>query len=221
MNKDLKYIYPVSRVGSIERLLKVTAHNAFFVVSPLNVPKSPTHGGASDVLMDLSHSPQLYRRYSINPKLLKNVKQQRKFKDDSYNPESSSASYNPDNGNHETQHVPLVFHGIILRSQLVELLRNRIFFSENLGVSSQPTITHLEMTKDYPRYKSIYDVTLTEDDKQMLMDVSLYMNPCPYTISHHAPLARTFNLFRTMGLRHLPVLEDSGIVSLNIHCVYV
>lgn len=41
------------------------------------------------------------------------------------------------------------------------------------------------------------------------------MNPCPYTISHHAPLPRVFNLFRTMGLRHLPVIEDSGIVRIN------
>ena len=29
----------------------------------------------------------------------------------------------------------LMFHGIILRSQLVEMLKNRIFFDENEGVS--------------------------------------------------------------------------------------
>ena len=44
-------------------------------------------------------------------------------------------------------------------------------------------------------------------------DLSLYMNPSPYTISHQAPLPQVFNLFRTMGLRHLPVIRDSGIVS--------
>ena len=46
-----------------------------------------------------------------------------------------------------------------------------------------------------------------------LQDISLYMNPSPYTISHQAPLPQVFNLFRTMGLRHLPVIRDSGIVS--------
>ena len=49
----------------------------------------------------------------------------------------------------------------------------------------------------------------------ILQDVSLYMNPCPYTVFHHAPLPRVFNIFRTMGLRHLPVMEDSGIVSIE------
>ena len=39
------------------------------------------------------------------------------------------------------------------------------------------------------------------------------MNPSPYTISREAPLPQVFNLFRTMGLRHLPVVEESGLVS--------
>ena len=48
------------------------------------------------------------------------------------------------------------------------------------------------------------------------------MNSCPYTISHEAPLPQVFNLFRTMGLRHLPVMQESGIVSSNItaHSLY-
>lgn len=44
-------------------------------------------------------------------------------------------------------------------------------------------------------------------------DLSIFMNPSPYTISREAPLPQVFNLFRTMGLRHLPVMQESGIVS--------
>ena len=47
-----------------------------------------------------------------------------------------------------------------------------------------------------------------------MQDVTLYMNPCPYTISNQAPLPQVFTLFRTMGLHHLPVVKASGVVSL-------
>ena len=35
----------------------------------------------------------------------------------------------------------LLFHGIILRSQLVEMLKHKIFFEENQGVSPNLTMT--------------------------------------------------------------------------------
>jgi len=41
------------------------------------------------------------------------------------------------------------------------------------------------------------------------------MNSNPYTIYKDAPLPQVFTLFRTMGLRHLPVIEESGLVSEN------
>lgn len=48
-------------------------------------------------------------------------------------------------------------------------------------------------------------------------DLSIFMNPSPYTILREAPLPQVFNLFRTMGLRHLPVMQESGIVSTHTH----
>ena len=41
------------------------------------------------------------------------------------------------------------------------------------------------------------------------------MNPCPYTVSPETPVSKVFNLFRTMGLRHLVVVNSSGEVSLK------
>jgi CBS domain-containing protein len=114
----------------------------------------------------------------------------------------------------------LVFHGIILRSQLVTLLENGIFFKEAQGSQAQPDIDHTLMSEKYPRYSSVFDVNVSEHEKTMLMDLSVFMNPSPYTISHQAPLPQVFNLFRTMGLRHLPVIQDSGIVSLWL-CVHI
>lgn len=39
------------------------------------------------------------------------------------------------------------------------------------------------------------------------------MNPAPYTVSPNTRISQVFNLFRTMGLRHLPVVNAGGEVS--------
>ena len=38
-------------------------------------------------------------------------------------------------GNEDSGRKLLMFHGIILRSQLIELLKHKVFFNENAGVS--------------------------------------------------------------------------------------
>lgn len=39
------------------------------------------------------------------------------------------------------------------------------------------------------------------------------MNPSPFTVSPNSSVSQVFNLFRTMGLRHLPVVNAVGEVS--------
>ena len=143
MNPDLKYIYPISRVGSIERLLKVTAHNAFFVVTPL----SETTEDTTSSIGVSKQSPLLYERRSIHPihrtKLIeqrrkKEALKRKEYKEATINDDGESRGATPFSSGAEegSQDAAFVFHGLILRSQLVELLRNRIFFDENLGVST-------------------------------------------------------------------------------------
>jgi chloride channel 6 len=282
MNPDLKYLYPITRVGSIVSLLRTTAHSAFLIVTPVSLDK--VHQKPQTMA---HHTPQLYSRrggllehaLSIDSDVEDAIPSP--VTDDS-DPEvisnpfslsinhhhplpSSAVASSPGVGGHhhgdqythvqayptiaEVEEVEdrggdlvnsltvtlplpehsrgrgiqpsqrrkdeqrvLVFHGIILRSQLVTLLQNKIFFSEGEGSQKQPDIDHRMLSERYPRYPSVFDVSVSEDDKRMLMDLSLFMNPSPYTISYQAPLPQVFNLFRTMGLRHLPVMQDSGIV---------
>ena len=46
-----------------------------------------------------------------------------------------------------------------------------------------------------------------------LQDVTPYMNPAPFTVSPNTHVSQVFTLFRTMGLRHLPVVNAVGEVS--------
>ncbi|XP_072047747.1 H(+)/Cl(-) exchange transporter 6-like [Amphiura filiformis] len=110
----------------------------------------------------------------------------------------------------EDDYRPLTFHGVILRSHLVALLKKGVCYAENSPSSSQRTIKYEELTEDYPRYPDIHDIDLSHINRNMIMDLTQYMNPCPYTVSPETPVSKVFNLFRTMGLRHLEVVNSSG-----------
>ncbi|ROL48848.1 Chloride transport protein 6 [Anabarilius grahami] len=110
----------------------------------------------------------------------------------------------------EERFRPLTFHGLILRSQLVNLLIRGVCYAENQSSASQPRLSHSEMTEDYPRFPDIHDLDLALLNPRMIVDVTPYMNPSPYTVSPNTRVSQVFNLFRTMGLRHLPVVNAEG-----------
>ncbi|KAM4737439.1 H(+)/Cl(-) exchange transporter 6 isoform 3-T3 [Anableps anableps] len=110
----------------------------------------------------------------------------------------------------EERFRPLTFHGLILRSQLVNLLIRGVCYSENQSSATQPRLSFAEMTEDYPRYPDIHEVDLALLNPRMIVDVTPYMNTSPYTVSPNTRISQVFNLFRTMGLRHLPVVNAVG-----------
>ncbi|KAG8002376.1 Chloride transport protein 6 [Nibea albiflora] len=110
----------------------------------------------------------------------------------------------------EERFRPLTFHGLILRSQLVNLLIRGVCYAENQSSATQPRLSYAEMTEDYPRYPDIHDLDLALLNPRMIVDVTPYMNSCPYTVSPNTRISQVFNLFRTMGLRHLPVVNAVG-----------
>ena len=134
MNTDIKYIYPITRVRSIECLLRVTVHNAFFVMSPPDTkhPHQQDTGGDDDSdVMETSMQPKLYERMSVMP-LRKARALQQKGVDgaDTTTPANNESAKQASSENY-------VLRGVILRHQLVELLRNKIFFEESSGVRGE------------------------------------------------------------------------------------
>ena len=60
MTNKLSYLYPITRVQSVEQLLRTTVHSAFPIVTPVavgTIPERPAN--VSD-----KHTPQLYSRMS-------------------------------------------------------------------------------------------------------------------------------------------------------------
>lgn len=74
------------------------------------------------------------------------------------------------------------FRGLILRSQLIVLLQNKIFneYAETWDKSLDIKI----FRKEYPRYPTIEQVALTDEEKTYMIDLRHFMNPAPYTLQH-------------------------------------
>ena len=61
MNKEnLCYVYPITRVRSVENILRTTAHSAFLVVTPVSTEDMPKGKKATSG----THVPGLYTRPS-------------------------------------------------------------------------------------------------------------------------------------------------------------
>ncbi|XP_078614927.1 H(+)/Cl(-) exchange transporter 6-like isoform X1 [Branchiostoma floridae x Branchiostoma japonicum] len=240
METSLSYIYPHTRIQSIVSILRTTRHHAYPVVTENHDSMVERRARAKANTMvsnnikfrnenSLTRANEQMRRImsrrSAEIKILEDQEQRsRSGSMDSRNAEedinftlmtSSVELYrglSPTAEDHGfgDKFKPLTFHGLILRHQLITLLSRGVCYAENTPSSCQPTLTYEELTEDYPRWLDIHDVDLTQLHPRMIMDVTPYMNPCPYTVSPNTPVPQVFKLFRTMGLRHLPVTNDMG-----------
>jgi chloride channel 7 len=59
----------------------------------------------------------------------------------------------------------------------------------------------------FPSYTTV-ESALEDEDMGKVIDLLPYTNPGCYTVTEDTVMARCFMLFRTMGLRHLPVLSE-------------
>lgn len=113
------------------------------------------------------------------------------------------------------------FRGFILRSQIVELLKYKLY-SELLA--DNPEMGTALFNCDYPRYPSHKEVHVSVHERELTADLSHYMNPACLAVLYSGNLPRVFELFRALGLRHCVVINDRnqviGIVTRKDLCRY-
>lgn len=103
--------------------------------------------------------------------------------------------------------------GIILRSQLVIIIKKRLF-EENKN-NWKSTISIETFRSEYPRFPSIKEIDIPHDilEKDYNINMELFMNPTPYTANVNTSIVRIFMLFRALGLRHLIVTDNDNHVT--------
>jgi CBS domain-containing protein len=86
------------------------------------------------------------------------------------------------------------------------LLKQKLIIKEIKNIS--PMINWDLFESTYPQYPSIKTMkSLTDNDKLCLIDLKPYMDCSPYKISEFTTISRTYKMFRTLGLRHLCVID--------------
>lgn len=88
------------------------------------------------------------------------------------------------------------FRGLILRSQLIVLLKNKVF-NEYEEFWEKPLSMKM-FRNEYPRYPTIEQVDITDEEKTYTIDLRHFMNPSPYTIPHVSNFLHQNMLYKRM-----------------------
>ncbi|MCI4385465.1 hypothetical protein PGIGA_G00050760 [Pangasianodon gigas] len=102
--------------------------------------------------------------------------------------------------------------GLILRSQLIVLLKHKVFVERARSRLYQRRMQLKDFRDAYPRFPPIQSIHVSQDERECMMDLTEFMNPTPYTVPEETSLPRVFKLFRALGLRHLVVVDDENRV---------
>ncbi|XP_050395786.1 H(+)/Cl(-) exchange transporter 7 isoform X1 [Patella vulgata] len=100
--------------------------------------------------------------------------------------------------------------GLILKNQLLVLLKKKIFAPEGM-LPPEANIRCKDFDNPYPvgQRLTLKDIEVTEEEKEHLIDLKPYMNFSPYTVGPSFSMPRVFKLFRGLGLRHLIVVNNN------------
>jgi hypothetical protein len=66
------------------------------------------------------------------------------------------------------------------------------------------------LEKYYPNYPDIDDLTISSHDREAWLDLRPYMEKGPHILYGNTSLQRGYKTFRTLGLRHLYVIDYSN-----------
>ncbi|XP_077475771.1 H(+)/Cl(-) exchange transporter 7 [Stigmatopora argus] len=107
---------------------------------------------------------------------------------------------------------PAKLCGLILRSQLIVLLKHKAFVELARSRLTQRKLQLKDFRDAYPRFPPIQSIHVSQDERECMMDLSEFMNATPYTVPQDTSLPRVFKLVRALGLRHLVVVDDENRV---------
>uniref|UniRef100_A0A914Y1Q4 Chloride channel protein n=1 Tax=Panagrolaimus superbus TaxID=310955 RepID=A0A914Y1Q4_9BILA len=104
--------------------------------------------------------------------------------------------------------------GILLRSQIIVLLKKRHFTKDYRGkipAEGAQNVSLADFRSDYPRNESnIPMLNLTPEDMKCFVNLKPFWHPSPHRVPLNASLNSVFVSFRGLGLRYMLVVDDNN-----------
>ena len=100
---------------------------------------------------------------------------------------------------------------MILRSQLIVLLQNKIF--NEYSEFWEKDLSIKMFRNEYPRYPTIESINVTEEEKTYTIDLRPFMNPSPYTLKHVSVYNKTCTF---VGNYHIIITCNSSLSLLTV-----
>ena len=106
-----------------------------------------------------------------------------------------------------------VLRGLVLRKQLLILLQAQVWASSRMidPLDFRQRMAMVDLKHQAALLDSI-ERELTIADREAKVDLRPYMNRSPFSVHYDFHSVFCFRLFRSMGLRHLPVVNDANEV---------
>jgi len=118
---------------------------------------------------------------------------------------------------HEKEDV-VKFGGIILRRQILVLLKKRVWENHDAGIGEVPRDVKMAFVGSFllakddainsTKFGVASVVKLTDAEKEESIDLRAFCDPAPFFATELMPLSRVYRMFNEIGARHLPVLND-------------
>eukprot|EP00981_Chlorochromonas_danica_P015383 scaffold11846_cov149-Ochromonas_danica.AAC.14 len=111
--------------------------------------------------------------------------------------------------------------GVILRKTLCTLLKLKAYSTPTdapktsdggIVLAQAATVFYDTLERSYPNYPDVKSVKLAERELTFWLDMRAYMDSSPIVVNEGASIRRCYDLFRTLGLRHLIVVDGELLV---------
>ena len=200
-DRPVRTIYEINKVGAIFQLLKETSHNAYPVVARNGQLRGSIQRKTLCSLLKFKAFAFPLTEVAMHEEAIEHLSSSRSINKNEEGEEAtdkiaSKTLKDLQHGMGNSRGSDVVERIEDPDRQYLQLNSHNIVFFETIERGT------------YPKYPAIESIELTAEENESWLDVRMYMDPSPHCLHSKSSIQRAYRYFRTLGLRHLIVIDN-------------